>query len=148
MSNDDANQLDLLSIFHYIVGGITALFSCIPFFHVFMGIAMVSGHFFKDNKGDEPPAFIGWLFIIMGIVFILLGWMLAASMIIAGRKLKLRKHRMYCLVVAGIECMLMPFGTILGVFTIIALNKDSIRNLFAPAPPEGDILSPPPLAGR
>ena len=36
----DEQHLDLLAIFHYIVGGLTALFSCIFLLHVAMGIAM------------------------------------------------------------------------------------------------------------
>lgn len=131
MVNDDAKNLDLLSMFHYILGGITALFSCIPFIHVFMGVAVLTGKFAETNKSGGPPeALFGWLFIIMGGIFILIGWSLAVSMIIAGKKLKQRKSRMFCMVIAGIECMFMPFGTVLGVFTLIALNKDSVKVLF------------------
>jgi hypothetical protein len=130
MSNEDIKNLDLLSLFHYILGGITALFSCIPFIHVFIGLALVSGKFIKDNNGSGPPPIFGWLFVIMGAAFILTGWSIAVCMLIAGRKLNRRKHRMFCMVVAGIECMLMPFGTILGVFTLIALNKDSTKEIF------------------
>jgi hypothetical protein len=130
MSNEDTNNIDLLSLFHYILCGITALFSCIPFIHVFVGLAIVSGKFFKDNNGSGPPSCFGWLFVIMGAAIILIGWSTAACMIIAGRKLKKRKNRIFCTVVAGIECMLMPLGTILGVFTLIALSKDSVRELF------------------
>jgi hypothetical protein len=52
-------------------------------------------------------------------------------MIIAGRKLKSRKSRTFCMVIAGIECMFIPFGTVLAVFTLIALNKESIKEIFA-----------------
>jgi hypothetical protein len=130
MSNEDIKNIDLLSLFHYILGGITALFSCIPFIHVFMGLAIVSGKFFNDSNGSGPPPVFGWLFVITGAVIILIGWSTAVCMIIAGRKLKRRKNRIFCMVVAGIECMLMPLGTILGVFTLIALSKDSINEIF------------------
>jgi hypothetical protein len=129
MSNEDIKNIDMLSMFHYIIGGFTALFSCIPFIHVFLGLAMLSGKFF-EGKGDAPPPVIGWLFVIMGAIFILIGWSIAVCMIIIGRKLKRHKNRIFCMVVAGFECMLMPFGTVLGVFTLIALNKDSIREMF------------------
>ena len=142
MSKEDIKHLDLLSMFHYIVGGITALFSCIPFMHVFMGLAMVSGKFFEDSSGSGPPPFVGWMFVIMGTVFIVLGWSLAVCMFAAGRKLKRHKNRVFCMVVAGIECMFMPFGTVLGVFTLIALNKDSIKEIFAQPDTEGDGLKP------
>ena len=35
--NQDSEHLKLLSIFHYVVGGMAALFACIPFIHFFMG---------------------------------------------------------------------------------------------------------------
>ena len=38
--SDEANQLDLLAIFHYVVGGMTALFACIPLIHVAIGLAL------------------------------------------------------------------------------------------------------------
>jgi hypothetical protein len=130
MSNEDMKNLDLLSLFHYILGGITALFSCIPFIHVFIGLAMVSGKFFNHSNGSGPPPVIGWFFVIMGSIFILIGWSIAVCMIIAGRNLRSRKNRIFCMVVAGVECLSMPFGTILGVFTLIALSKDSVKELF------------------
>jgi hypothetical protein len=131
MNSEDIKHLDLLSLFHYILGGITALFSCIPFVHVFIGLAMVSGKFFEEANGSGPPPFFGWLFVILGAVFILLGWCLAVFMVVIGKKLKSRKNRMFCMVVAGVECIFMPFGTILGVLTLIALSKDSIKAIFA-----------------
>ena len=142
MNNEDIKNLDLLSMFHYIVGGITALFACMPFIHVFMGLAMISGKFFEDSNGSAPPPFMGWMFVIMGTVFILLGWSLAVCIIVAGRKLKRRKNRVFCMVVAGLECMFMPFGTVLGVFTLIALSKDSIKEIFTQASTEGEGLKP------
>lgn len=131
MADEGAKELELLAVFHYVVGGLIALFSCMPFLHVFMGLAMVSGKFFTETDGQSPPPpFMGWMFIIMGSIFILLGWATAVCILVAGRKLAKRKHRVYCMVIAGLECMFMPFGTILGVFTLISLNKDSVKALF------------------
>ena len=131
MNNEDLKHLDLLALFHYIVGGIIALFSCLPFLHVFIGLFMVSGKFFEGSNTSGPPAFIGWMFVILGTVSIVFGWSMAVCIIIAGKKLKKRKSRLFCMVIAAIECMYMPFGTILGVFTIIVLSKDSIKKIFA-----------------
>jgi len=130
MNSEDIKHLDLLSIFHYVLGGLTALFSCMPFLHVFMGLAMVSGRFFADNHNPPPPAFMGWIFVIMGAVFIVSGWSIALCMIVVGSKLKRRQNRIFCMVVAGIECIFMPFGTVLGVLTLVVLNKDSVREMF------------------
>jgi hypothetical protein len=31
---------------------------------------------------------------------------------------------------AGIECVFMPFGTVLGVFTLVVLTRPSVKPLF------------------
>ena len=67
---------------------------------------------------------------------ILGGWTLAIAIFLAGRFLTRRAHYMYCFVVAAIECLLMPFGTILGVFTIIVLVRPSVKALFQPGKAE------------
>jgi len=123
----DEQHLDLLAIFHYIVGGLTALFSCLFLLHLAMGIAMLSGAF--DGE-DAPPKIVAWLFTILPSVFILSGWILAGFIIAAGRKLKRRMSRIFCLVIGGLECILIPYGTVLGVFTIVVLMKDSVKQLF------------------
>ncbi len=123
----DEQYLNLLSIFHYVVGGLTALFSCFFLIHVAIGIAMLCGAF--EGK-DAPPRFVGLIFIIFPLLLIIAGWTLAGFMVAAGVKLKRRVSRIFCLVIAGIECIVMPFGTVLGVFTIVLLMKDSVKSLF------------------
>jgi len=126
--NDDKEHLKLLSIFHYVVGAMAALFSCFPLIHIVIGFAMLSGAF--DGR-DAPPKFLGLLFIILPGIMMLCGWTLAVCIFIAGGKLARYRARTYCLVIAGLECMFMPFGTVLGIFTIIILMKDSVKELFA-----------------
>ena len=59
---------------------------------------------------------------------------------------QLEEFLLFCIVVAGVECMIMPFGTVLGVFTLIMLMKDSVKALFeSGVPPE---LVPPMTAGK
>ncbi len=125
--NQDEHYLNLLGIFQYVVGGMTAFFACFPVIHLVIGIALISGKF---DGGDAPPAFLGWLFVIAASVFILLGWTFAAIMIFAGRRLRQRRSHTFCFILACFECVIMPFGTVLGVFTIIHLSKDSVRQLF------------------
>lgn len=125
--NQDAQNLDLLAIFHYIVGAITTVTSSVFLIYVCVGVAMISGAFHDKN----PPPGFGWLFVIFGSLAVLAGWTLGVLMVIAGRRLKMRKSRTFCLVIAAIECMLAPFGTVLGVFTIVVLMKESVMQLFS-----------------
>ena len=128
---NDREQIKLLAIFHYIVGGITALFSCFPFIHIILGIAMVAGAFDGNSTGESPPRFLGWFFIAGPALIVLCGWAFSACVIIAGWKLSHFRNGMFCLVIAGIECAFIPYGTVLGVFTIIVLMRESVKDLFS-----------------
>jgi hypothetical protein len=130
--NNDEEHLKLLSIFHYIIGGISAVFAFFPIIHLTIGIAMILGGF-EDKSGQGPPAFVGYMLVIIALTFMFAGWAFAVCLIMAGRFLSKRKHYMFCLVMAAIACMFMPFGTVLGVFTIIVLVQPSVKQLFAAA---------------
>ena len=41
--NETEKQLDLLGLFHFILGGLTALFACLPLIHVGVGTALLLG---------------------------------------------------------------------------------------------------------
>lgn len=132
--NQDLEHLKLLSIFHYVVSGLTALFSLFGIIYLILGLMMILSPGKLDPKGPPPPEFVGWIFAIMGGLFITLGLIFAVFIAAAGRFLARRKHYLFCLVMAGIECILMPFGTVLGVFTIIVLMRESVKQLFSANP--------------
>ncbi|RTZ93218.1 MAG: hypothetical protein DSY91_02545 [Deltaproteobacteria bacterium] len=127
---EDKRNIRLLAIFHYVMGGLTGLFACMPLIHLFIGIAVLKEGLSKNPSGGPSPELVGWIFIIVAVLLILAGWTLAVLMIIAGRKLSKFKSRTFCLVIGAIECALIPIGTILGVFTLILLTKDSVKDLF------------------
>jgi len=128
----DEEHLRLLSIFHYVVAGLAALFALFPIFHLIFGIFMIlAPQKFAGHGQEQPPlALIGWFFVIFASVFITLGWTFAAFIVTTGRFLARHKHYQFCLVMAGIECLFMPFGTVLGVFTILVLVRESVKQLF------------------
>lgn len=127
----DEQHLKLLAVFHYVVGGMAAVFACFPIFHLIMGIVVIVLASRPDTGANAPPVFLGWVLVGVAGVIIITGWTLAALMIAAGRCLSKRRHYMFCLVIAAIECVFMPCGTVLGVFTIIVLMKDNVKEIFA-----------------
>jgi hypothetical protein len=134
--NKDLEHLKLLWIFHYVDAGMTAVISCIPFLHFFMGLALATGAL-PDTDPEAKP--IGLAIMVIAGLFILAGWMLAALIAFAGRSLQTRKRYTYCLVVAGINCIFIPVGTVLGVFTIIVLTRESVKRLFGHAAPPDEV---------
>jgi hypothetical protein len=130
----DNEHLRLLSIFYYVKGGITALFACIPIIHLVLGLVFIIAPNACGHGNDQPPAFLGWLFLFLGSLLILFGWTFAVLTLVAGGCINHRKHYTFCLVVACIECLSVPFGTVLGIFTIVVLNRASVKQLFNPRP--------------
>ena len=128
--NQDEEHLKLLSIFHYVAGGLTGFFACFPVIHLIIGIAMLAGAF----GGEGPPAVFGLFFVMIALTFIAGGWTLTICMIVSGRRLARRTNYKFCFVIACISCLFMPYGTVLGVFTIIVLVRPTVKELFGVSP--------------
>ncbi len=126
----DEEHLRLLSIFHYVVAGMAGLFSLFPIMHLAIGLMVVFIHAKSTGGEDLPPEWFGWVFVIMAAVFIAIGLIFACFVFAAGRALARRKHYLFCLVMGGVDCLFMPFGTALGIFTIIVLTRESVKKLF------------------
>jgi len=91
-------------------------------------LPMASGN---PASPDINPQMFGWIFVILAGVMITCGLTLAGFMAYAGRCLRQRRRYTLCLVMAAISCMLMPIGTVLGVFTLIVLMRPSVKGAFA-----------------
>jgi hypothetical protein len=131
--NRDEEHLQLLAIFHYVVAGVAALFSFLPLLYTTVGAIFIfaARHGMAKPGEDLPPEFLGWIFAVLGALLFLIGIAMAICILIAGRSLALRKRYSFAFVMACIECLFIPFGTILGVFTIVVLSRESVRGLFA-----------------
>jgi hypothetical protein len=129
MTNDE-EHLRLLSIFHFILGGLYAIFACIPLLHLALGIGMVTGGISEPRGSPFPLRFMGGFFIVFSLLFIILGWSYSISMIMAGRRLRQRRAYTYCMVMAALTCAQVPLGTCLGVFTIVVLARPSVKLMF------------------
>ena len=127
----DNEHLRLLYTFHYVVSGLAAFFACFPIINLVIGLFFILAPEKFGHGSNQPPAFIGWFLVGLASVFILVGWTFAAFVLVAGRLIAGRKHYAFCFVTACVECVFMPFGTVLGVLTILVLNRQSVKELFA-----------------
>jgi hypothetical protein len=140
--NKDLQHLKILSIFHYILGGLIAAGSSVFIFHFAVGVTMILSPA-SMGAAPSPPPIMGWLFAFLGGAAVLFGWGIGIGLIVAGRFLNRRRHHLFCMVTAGIVAALFhPLGTALGVFTIIVLLRPSVKRLFEtgelPYDPEED----------
>jgi hypothetical protein len=130
----DAEHMKLLSIFHFVVGGLALLGVVFLLLHCLIMSAVFSNpELWKTQNSPNPmpkdffEVFV-WFYLVMGLIFATA----CIVNILSGIFLRQRKHRVFSLVVAGLDCIQVPFGTVLGVFTLIVLSRDSVRQLYAP----------------
>jgi hypothetical protein len=128
--NKDAEQLKLLAVFHFIL----VLFCFLGIGFLFLHYSLMHRMFddpnmWKGQKNPPPKEFLQmfkWFYVVAGF-FLMLDIVLN---VVSGFCLLRRKCRMFSLVVAGLNCVQVPVGTILGVFTIVVLMRDSVRRLY------------------
>ena len=127
----DDDHLNLLSIFHFVGGGLA-----------FIGILFLLVHFaiihtiftnpnlWKGQNQMPPPAFLmpifGFVYLFMAVWFVTSG----VLNVMSGFFLRARKCRTFSIVVAAIDCLHIPLGTVLGVFTLVVLMRDTVRELY------------------
>jgi len=128
MNQETENHLKILGICYYVMGGLLCLLALIPCLHIILGIAMLSGK--MDGAQQPSPAFMGIIFLAMGLTAVLLILAIAITTIYTGRCLRQRKYYIFCLVMAGLCCCWFPLGTVLGVFSIIVLSKPEVKPEF------------------
>jgi len=127
----DAEHLKLLSIGYMIAAGFNALFSLLGLFYVFMGIMV--GQMIRQipAKPDEPPpALFEWVFAGIGGFVMVTLIAFAILKFLAASRIKQRRSRIFILVVAGFTCLEFPYGTAIGVMTLIVLGRESVIRLF------------------
>jgi len=89
-----------------------------------------SGPFHTPAKNGPPPEF-GYIFMVMGGLAVVFGWLFGAAIAFSARSIRKRKHHMFSLIIAGVMCVMCnPFGTALGVFTFIVLLRPSVKELY------------------
>jgi hypothetical protein len=142
MSNPDGrlspveSHLNTLSILFYVWGGFGLLGGCIMAMYALFITGLLST---AATRGGPPVAVIGIFGIIFGAIT-LITLLQAVLTIYAGRCLANRERHTFILIMACLACLSIPFGTALGIFTIITINKPEAKALFEQA--KGDPIVP------
>jgi len=168
----DESHLNLLAVFHYVIGGLCLLglgflvlhFVMMTFFFgmastmpsssaapapsvvveapgevgtevepAASGTEELSATPTPPTTSPTPAHFLGFpkeMMAILVVFYVVMGVFISAVAVanfMSAGFIKKRKNRTFSLVVAGINCLQMPFGTVLGVFTIIVLMRPSVQ---------------------
>jgi hypothetical protein len=128
------NYLDILAVFHYVYGGFSLVvtFMVLAFVGVGMGAATGWGHNWDPEAGCVMAVVFFFVLIFAGGISVL--------NLLTGRALQTRRGYVLSLVTAGVNCLNLPLGTLLGIFTLILLADPTVRPMFdgnePPALPE------------
>ena len=71
--------------------------------------------------------------IVFGLAFFTFGIAFAGAVLWSGHCLAHRKNYGFSFVMACVECIFLPFGTVLGVFTLMVMSRESVKALYFPA---------------
>ena len=130
MAQDESN-LRMLSIFHFVYGGIMGLLTLGCLVYVIMGIAMAAG------TGTSVGELVGGVIAIFGVILTVVVGVKAGLLLAAGYGLARKKHHTLCIVAACFSFLGIPLGTVLGVCTLIMLTKPNVKRLFENAALQG-----------
>ena len=131
----DEEQLKLIVIFQSIYGSFTILFSLMFIAHIYFANTFLNdpkffSRFLKEEVIISNPSELVRLITIMSIVMIAVGCFIGIINLLSAYFIKKRKKRIFCIVVACINCIQIPIGTILGVFILNVLSRNSVEKLY------------------
>lgn len=134
------NYLDILAVFHYVNGALALV--CTLAVLAFMSIGLGAATNWGDNWEMEAGCSI---VAVMAFVFILVGGY-AVLNLLAGRALQTRNNYVLILVTSAVNCLNVPLGTLLGIFTLVLLSDPAVRAIFdhAALPAEAPAQPPQP----
>jgi hypothetical protein len=127
----DRDHIELLAVFHFVgaglallaVGGVVAHYSI-------MHVVLEDPSVWSKTHQPPPPEFIKTVLMIFYLIFGLWFLMSLVLNLLSGIFLRAGKYRTFSLIVAGLNCLHLPLGTVLGVFTIVVLLRNSVRELY------------------
>jgi hypothetical protein len=127
----DANHLKLIAVFHFVLSALSIVGLGFLFLHwLLMHSFFERPEMWKAQKGGPSPAeffaIFKWFYAI-GAVFIVTS---GVANLVSGILIQRRSGRVFSLVVAGLNCLAFPVGTVLGIFTFLVLLRPSVEEVY------------------
>ena len=131
--NNSSNNLSTFSTLFLVKGILTLCFSI--FFMLYGCIGIIIGKSGEwSQESDSFPFNPGLIFIIIGGLGILICLIMGILTLMASKYLKEVKNYNFIFVLAILNCLTGILGILLGIFTIIELNKPEVKQLFFQKP--------------
>jgi hypothetical protein len=126
------DHLNLLSVFYFVIGGLSLLGAFILLIYIIVIRVIFSNHQIQSSIQSEAPV-VETVFGVISIVLIILFFFVLTVgilQILAGFRIRQKRNRTFVLVMGVLALPSFPFGTALGVFTIIVLSRPVVHEMF------------------
>ena len=120
--NSKSKRLTVLMALSFLLGGISFIFSFLQTLRIFK---TWMAHFSGPNSAQSD-----FLALIPSIIFFIILLIFTAIPLLLGYFVTKRENSIFSKVLAGIVCILILFGTIVGIISSVILSKQGIKAQF------------------
>lgn len=126
----DTEHLRLLRLGFFISAATNVIWVFFPLMYVVMGAFMLSGLLDDAKPSEAPPRVMGLVLVVIGLGISLIAAAFAVLKLLAAQAIGKRQRKGLIFTTAIISCLSLPWGTALGVLTLIVLSRPSVAAQF------------------
>lgn len=123
------DNMDTFATLHLVKGILTIFFSLFFLLYIFLGSAFM---FAPIENNSDMPFHPGSIIIVIGTIGFVITVSIGILTLLAAKYIKERRNYNFIFAIAVLNCLAGILGIILGIFTIIDLNKPHVKAQFEP----------------
>ncbi len=118
-------NLKVLSVLHYVYGALVGMIALFMLFFVVLG-SFITGDVMAQAE-EPPPEWLGGFLQVFGVGLFLFILVWSLFIVLSGRWIAKRTNRTGSIIIAALCLFSFPFGTALGIFTLVVLLNEEVR---------------------
>lgn len=126
----DQEHLKLLKVGFYFLAGTAGFYSLFSLAFIGFGSVIALGAIPAKAGSANDGRVMGTVMLGFGLAFLVIGLAFTCLTYYTARSLAARRRWILCMIVAGMWCLSIPYGTAIGISAILVLNRASVKALF------------------
>jgi hypothetical protein len=114
-----------LSVLHYVFGALQCLGGLALLFLVALG-GFMNSDWLAQQAEEAPPEFVGGFLQLLGWVLFGFVEVWGIMNLVSGHGISMLRNRTFSQVTAAFNCLSVPFGLGLGIYTFVVLNDREV----------------------